>query len=155
MADPRHRPPPLCPSAQPHQDDAVLLGVVGGEAADPRLAYVRGRHPVTDELVAMAGPVGPTEVFRFAAPCAQGGCQHFDAGGGGEDDGGRCRLGDRIVTHLPPVIERLPTCSIRPDCRWWREQGSAACRRCPGIVTDALRPSEQLADAARPRPADG
>jgi hypothetical protein len=136
-------PGPLCPSAQADMAGSTLLGVVGGDVQEPRLRYVRQRHPVTPELLALAEPVEPTEVFRFAAPCAEHGCQHFD--------GERCGLAEQIVTRLPAVVERLPTCSIRPDCRWWRERGGAACQRCPAVVTLNQRPTAEVAAATRPR----
>jgi hypothetical protein len=127
-------------------DGSVVLGVVGGDADHPRLGYVKGTPPVTPALLELAEPVAPTEVFRFAAPCAEGGCQHFD--------GARCGLVRQIVTLLPPVIDRLPPCSLRPDCRWWREQGRQACRRCPAVVTETHRPSAELAAATRPPASD-
>ena len=70
--------PKLCPSAQPDMEGAVAFGVVGGTAEEPVVSYLREPLPVTPELLQLARPVRPTEVFRFAAPCAEGGCRHFD-----------------------------------------------------------------------------
>jgi hypothetical protein len=132
----------LCPSARPESDHAVVFGIVSGTAAAPNIAYLKQPLPITDELLAKASPVSPAEVFRTAASCAQLGCQHFD----GKD----CRLATRIVDNLPTVVEQLPPCSIRRDCRWWQQEGKAACMRCPQIVTDNYSPSEQLRQAADP-----
>jgi len=134
--------PPLCPSARPEMEGSVLFGVVGGTAEEPRLAYLTEPHPVTDELLALSGPVTPTEVFRFAAPCAENACQHFD--------GSTCRLAARTARLLPPVVEVLPPCRLRPTCRWWRQEGRAACVRCPQIVTDNYHPSADIERAADP-----
>jgi hypothetical protein len=136
------KPVPCCPSAQPHMEGSTLLGVVGGSREEPRLAYLAEPKPVTPELLALAGPVPPTTVFRFGAPCAGRGCQHFD--------GVNCQLVTRIVQLLPPAVDGLPACHLRPECRWWQQVGKAACLRCPLIVTDVRNPSDLMRQAADP-----
>ena len=101
-------------------------------------------QPVTDEVLGMADPVEPTEVFRFAAPCLCKGCSHYR--------GEECRLVQRIVQILPAVAADLPACDIRPDCRWWRQEGREACLRCPQVVTANYNPSELMVRAATPDP---
>jgi hypothetical protein len=136
-------PDPLsCPSAQPGMDGSVVFGVVGGTPERPLVSYLSEPQPVTPELLDLAGPVEPMEVFRFAAPCAESACQHFD--------GSRCRLAQRIVTIVPEAVRRLPPCRIRTTCRWWHEQGAAACFRCPVVVTSDHRPTPELRVAADP-----
>jgi hypothetical protein len=132
--------PPLCPSAQPEMADSVVFGLIGGTDEEPRLGYLVELRTVTDELLALTAPVKPTEVFRFAAPCAGNSCQHFD--------GSDCRLAKRIVQLLPAAEEMLPPCRLRPSCRWWQQEGKAACIRCPQIVTETYHPSELLHQAA-------
>ncbi|MCC5660980.1 nitrogen fixation protein [Nostoc sp. XA010] len=132
----------LCPSARPESVDSVVFGVVGGTVAEPRVAYLKKPQPITDELIAKASPITPAEIFRTAAPCATKGCQHFD----GQD----CRLAMRIVEKLPPVAEELPPCSIRRDCRWWQQEGKAACMRCPQVITDNYNASELAVKVATP-----
>ncbi|MEH2255413.1 hypothetical protein [Nostoc sp.] len=46
----------------------------------------------------------------------------------------------RIVEKLLPVAEALPPYSIRRDCRWWQQEGKAACMRCPQVITDNYNP---------------
>ena len=101
---------------------------------------------MTDELLAVSGSVTPTEVFRFAAPCAGSGCRHFD--------GTDCRLAQRIVSMLPTVVDVLPACPLRSNCRWWQQEGKAACLRCPQVVTKTYHPSEQLRQVATPTNTD-
>ncbi|MCC5647554.1 nitrogen fixation protein [Nostoc sp. CHAB 5824] len=132
----------LCPSARPESADSVVFGVVGGTVTEPRVAYLKKPQPITDELIAKASPITPAEIFRTAAPCASKGCQHFD----GQD----CRLAMRIVEKLPPVAAELPPCSIRRDCRWWQQEGKAACMRCPQVITDNYNPSELAVEVATP-----
>lgn len=127
-----------CPSARPEMPGSVAFGVVLGSAEQPRVAFLDQTVPVTGELLALAAPVSPTEVFRFAAPCAGNACQHFD--------GANCRLATRIVERLPAAADPLPDCSIRPACRWWRQEGEEACRRCPLVATE----SYGLAEIAEP-----
>lgn len=134
MAPPSRAPEPAgklnCPSAQPEWKGSVVLGVVQGTPEQPRLVQLGRTLPVTDELLKMAEPVTPTEVFRFAAPCVKGACQHFRSG--------TCRLAVKIVRHLEPVTDELPACEIRDRCRWFAQEGAEACFRCPAVVTDQL-----------------
>lgn len=117
----------LCPSAQPDQEGAFAFGVIEGTAEAPHVSYLRRPLPVVPELLALAAPVQPTEVFRFAAPCAEDACQHFDDGG--------CRLATKIAGLVDGATYGVPPCRIRPRCRWWNQEGADACRRCPMVVT--------------------
>jgi hypothetical protein len=133
---------PLCPSAQPEMAGSVVFGVVGGTAEEPRLGYLEEPQRATEDILALSGPVKPAEVFRFAAPCAGGGCRHFDSG--------ICRLAKRTVSMLPTATNTLPPCRLRPRCRWWQQEGKAACLRCPAIVTEVRHPSNLLRYVAAP-----
>ncbi len=117
----------LCPSAQPGMDRAIVLGVVQQEGPRPVVEYLNARLPATPDVLAMSAPLKPTEVFRLAATCAEHKCPHFD--------GADCRLATRVATMLPPVVESLPACVIRKECRWYSQEGRAACMRCPQITT--------------------
>ena len=132
----------LCPSAQPDMADSFVFGVISGTVEQPSVKYFTKPQPVTDELLALAEPVKPTEVFRFAASCEAKGCQHFD--------GNNCRLVTRIVEKLPTVVEALPPCTVRSHCRWWQQEGKAACLRCPQVVTELYQPSESQVEIATP-----
>jgi hypothetical protein len=117
----------LCPSAQPGMDNCRILGVVQHDGPAPRVAYLDQALPATEELLSLAAPLKPTELFRLSATCAEHKCPHFD----GED----CRLATRIVQILPAVVDTLPACTIRKDCRWFSQEGGAACKRCPEVAT--------------------
>jgi hypothetical protein len=132
----------LCPSAQPEMPGSMILGIVQGTVERPRMTHLTDPVPGTPELLALAEPVRPTEVFRFAASCAGTGCQHFD--------GGNCRLVRRRVKMQEPVVQSLPICQIRPRCRWWQQEGRAACQRCPEIVTEVVFPDEKTSRMAGP-----
>ena len=136
-----------CPSAQPEMAGARILGVVAGEADAPRLDYLSEFVAATPELLATSAPLDHGEVFRLAGRCEEKRCKHFD--------GAQCQLARRIVDALAPVVEKLPPCSIRPTCRWHRQEGAAACLRCPQIVTSNPRASETLLQVAGAAPPDG
>src|SRR5277367_7104435 len=106
---------------------SMAFGVITRMPLEPRVTWIERPVPVTDDLLALAGPVPPTQVLRFAAPCQETACCHFD----GKD----CQLATRLVQLMPAVDDSLPPCRIRPDCRWFKQEGRAACQRCPQIVT--------------------
>ena len=117
----------LCPSAQPGMDNCQVLGVVQRDGPKPMVVYLSSPVPATDAVLAMTAPLKPTEVYRLSATCAEHKCPHFD--------GADCRLAMRIVERLPPAVEALPPCLIRKTCRWFSQEGGAACLRCPEITT--------------------
>lgn len=132
----------LCPSAQPDQPGAAVFGIVEGTAAAPRVRYLSRPLPVIDAVLALAAPVEPTEVFRFAAPCALDECQHFEEGS--------CSLASKISQLQSGEGLGVPACRIRPRCRWWNQEGKAACRVCPEVVTRDYRAPDRLRHAADP-----
>jgi hypothetical protein len=123
-----------CPSSQATAEGARIFGVMTGTPEAHRVGYLTEALPVTEELLALSGPAKPTQLFR-------GGCKHF------KDNA--CSLAKRIVEGVPAVVDALPACQIRPTCRWFREQGKAACFRCPQVMTDKSNASDyekQIAD---------
>jgi len=127
---------PFCPSAQPHMREPRVLGVV----RDGETSYLAEHVPLTDDLLALTQPVGPSRVLRIAARCEENACTHFD--------GMNCRLAARIVQLLPATSDALPACLIRAECRWYRQEGRAACLRCPQIVTEFSDDNEAFRKAA-------
>jgi len=122
----------LCPSAQPNMPESRVFGVICGSPGKPHMLALRAPIASNEELVQLALPARPTEVFRFAAICQQERCCHFD--------GTSCRLAARIVQSLTTVSDNLPYCPIRTACRWFSQEGGSACRRCPQIVTEVPDP---------------
>jgi hypothetical protein len=130
----------LCPSAQPGMENCTVLGVVQQEGPTPMLVYLNQKVPATPEVLALAAPLKPTEVFRLAATCAEGKCPHFD--------GADCQLAARVVKILPAVVDALPPCTIRRDCRWFSQEGGAACQRCPEVTTVSYDLSDQVREVS-------
>jgi hypothetical protein len=130
----------LCPSAQPGMDNCRVLGVVQQGGATPRLEYLNQPVPATPEILALAAPLRPTEIYRLSATCAEHKCPHFD--------GADCRLATRIVNILPAVVDTLPPCTIRKDCRWFSQEGGEACKRCPEVTTVSYDLSQQAREVS-------
>lgn len=129
-----HTRPTLCPSGQPEAKNSRVFGVVTGTLQQPQVSYLRETIPLDQELLEQTQSVTPTEVFRIASSCQEKQCAHFD----GQD----CRLAMRVVGQFPAVAEALPPCAIRHDCRWWKQEGKAACMRCPQVVTSNYNATE-------------
>lgn len=124
--------PVLCPSSR-CEEGATLLGVV---QSDGRVGFASTRYEVTQEFVQIArAGRAPEKRFRFASTCAMKGCRQWT--------GERCGVIDTIMSDRASradAAERdaapLPECSIRPQCRWFRQSGRAACAACPEVITD-------------------
>lgn len=138
--------PYSCPSAQPDMTEARVIGVLGGSAAEPRIAYLAQEAVIPAAEMPATPGVDPVEAFRLAARCEDHRCAQHVAG----IEGGRCGLGARIVAQLEPVVAGLPPCTIRTTCRWFAEQGREACLRCPQVVTLIPRDGSRLSRVAQP-----
>ncbi len=134
----------LCPSYRPEAPAARAFAVVVGTPRQPELAFLARAQAVSEKLLALAGDLDPTEVFRFAGPCAGPACLHL------ETSSGDCQLVRRTVQKLAPEVDRLAPCTIRQACKWWNQERRAACERCAGIVSSHSLPSEAFRQAARP-----
>ena len=132
----------MCPSADTDMAGSVIFGIVVGTPAEPDVVHLDRVKPIPPELLALDAPVKPTEIFRIAATYIETGCRHFE--------GTNCRLTTRIVAGLPPVTDRLPACAIRATCRWWHQEGAAACLRCQQVVRDNYIASDELIHAIDP-----
>ncbi len=126
----------LCPSAQPGMDNCHVLGVVQHDGPKPLVLYLNKPLPATPDVLAMAAPLKPTEVFRLSGTCAEHACPHFD--------GADCQLATRVARMLPAVVDALPPCIIRKDCRWFSQEGGAACLRCPEVTTVTYDTSPEM-----------
>lgn len=121
-------------------DQCKVLGVVQRQGPKPMLEYLKEPLPATPAILAMAAPLKPTEVFRLSATCAEHKCPHFD--------GTDCRFVTRVVRILPEVVDILPPCIIRKECRWYFQEGGTACKRCPEVTTVTYDLSPQLQEVS-------
>jgi len=127
--------PLLCPSIISIGPEAQVFGVLTGSPAEGfQVGYLTEAVPATPELLAAAAPADPAEVFRAAAPCFEYRGKHFG--------GAKCQLATRITAMLDPVVDALPRCAIRATCRWFRQEGRAACFCCPQVTTELRNPND-------------
>lgn len=117
----------LCPSA-PCSRGALLIGVVNSRES---VVYLDPPVRMDDEARRLVGP-RPEERFRFAAPCRMAGCDNWSDG---------CRLAANAAAG-GAAASTVPECGIRPQCRWFAQEGAAACHVCPLVRL----PTEKYAD---------
>lgn len=116
----------MCPSSKA-QKGAQLLGV---RQEDGKVAILPQTLMIDESFISEANKVKPAEQrFRFTNKCIESGCAQWT--------GSRCGVADKIVSVLAhlPIEEELPQCAIRPDCRWFRQNGVNACKICPFVIT--------------------
>ena len=117
----------MCPSA-PRNPGAILLGVVG---EDGNVSYEKDRIVIDQDFIdRMREDGAPETQFRFANACVEHECLQWD--------GTRCNVPKTSRRYLGTGegTSSLQPCSIRPECRWFRQEGPSACRICPGVITN-------------------
>jgi hypothetical protein len=86
--------------------------------------HLRTAMAVDTAFVASAREIGPPERrMRFAAYCADQGCEQWK--------NGRCTVIDDLLAatreRSPPTTDILPHCPIRDTCQWYAQCGASAC----------------------------
>lgn len=119
----------MCPSAPAHAG-ALLLGRFTEKGS---LAFTANPMPITASFLAAAQEAGDIgKRFRFAAPCMQSACSRWL--------NGKCCVGAAAACAAEEQkLNRssgLPACAIRAQCRWFAQEGSAACSICEHVVYD-------------------
>lgn len=101
----------LCPSAE-DRNGTIELGI--GEPLQ-RLAFSRVRKPRDTRATDLS-------TMRLAGPCITSDCMNWNDG---------CNLGKTLAeTAVRLRLNARPHCPIRRDCRWFAENGRAACGAC-------------------------
>jgi hypothetical protein len=120
----------MCPSAR-CQAGSVLLGIVQKEG---HVSFLGKEKLIVDEQFVQIAKSGrpPEKRFRFANNCLKSGCKQWT--------GSRCSVIDTVFKFVPMRSEfsELPNCSIREQCRWYKQSGSRACAVCPEVITDLI-----------------
>jgi hypothetical protein len=124
----------LCPSSRA-ETGAILLGVI---TPQEQVAMLSEKVEVNQAFIdAISKEKSPESQFRFANRCVKSGCQQWASG--------RCGVIDAVMKVNPDLQVQdlyLPTCSIRPQCRWYLQTGANACAVCPYIITDSMETTE-------------
>ena|SRR5690242_17949616 len=117
----------LCPSSR-YTESARLLGV---RQEDGKVSILPDPLQVDESFGQyLSEDLKPEQSFRFVNKCMESGCKQWTKKG--------CGIAIRAISFLDQVnpVEELPACSIRKECRWHQQEGSAACKICPYIITD-------------------
>lgn len=120
----------MCPSTSA-ENGTVFLGMI---TPARKVAYVTPEVPLDSvrDTLGEADDAGPLESrFRFAGPCVTSKCGFWT--------GDHCGLGAKLASSYQDAGGEeadLPKCAIRRTCRWFAEQGPAACSPCSYVVTE-------------------
>jgi len=116
-----------CPSAR-CKPGATLLGVV---REDGTIGFLPAGLEVDEDFVRIARQGrNPESRFRFADRCVELACHQW------KDH--HCTIPEKVRGRLEALPESgdLADCAIRDHCRWYRQDGPAACGICPLVITD-------------------
>ncbi|GIG70593.1 hypothetical protein [Phytomonospora endophytica] len=116
-----------CPSA-PAVASSRLLGIVGPGG---RVVYTPGGPRLTETLRSGLDADGRLETrYRFSGACVTSGCAFWQEG-----ECAAVTVAHREYDAVAGADGPLPECGIRDSCRWWAQEGRAACAVCPFVVT--------------------
>jgi len=120
--------PLLCPSAPVKKG----LDVFAYFDDKKDLQYLEETEPITVVMIDELKLSSTSTSLRAAMPCATKGCINWD--------GSRCSVPDQMNYLLKEKIKPNPilSCAIRTSCRWYAQEGIAACSICPLVVTDFI-----------------
>jgi hypothetical protein len=124
--------PALCPSAIA-SPEASLIGLIDSCG---QVVNLGTPLRVTAKFLKEAKQSGPLEKrFRFSSRCRESLCAHWNR----RECGLIPKLQKEAQASAPlnkkAAFGKRP-CSIRANCRWWRQEGYEACSVCSIVVTD-------------------
>ncbi len=111
-----------CPNTS--VDDAT--GAFGRQDDDGNVKFFDRVLPLPDSVRPTLIARGALQSIRLTGPCLRGECLNFR--------GGICLLGKLVSDLADDGDDCLPACPIRAKCRWFDENGAAACQTCPQIT---------------------
>lgn len=117
----------MCPSSRA-QTGARLLGI---RQPDGSVAILPQVLQIDEQFIKDASKELKAEQrFRFTNKCVESGCKQWT--------GSRCGVADAVVSLIDELVtsKDLPQCYIRPQCRWFKQNGSDACKACQFVITE-------------------
>jgi hypothetical protein len=116
----------MCPSYT-CKPGSKLLGVRGN---DGKVSILPEALLIDQDFIdkVNADPVPSEQRFRFTNKCITSGCSQWT--------GKECGVIEEVVKYHDrlPDEDKLPTCSIRQNCRWFLQKAELACKVCPHIL---------------------
>jgi hypothetical protein len=122
----------LCPSST-CREGSILLGVVQQNQTITMLNIPLRVDATFVKKLEVQG--APEKKFRFTNKCIKSGCRQWD--------GSSCGALNFLAAsnkHLEEDINLKP-CIIRESCRWFHQEGKAACTICTFVVTNYMEES--------------
>lgn len=116
-----------CPSSV-CKEGSNLIGIINKDGIVDLLSV-----PITvdKEFIEIASQGRRPEIrFRFSGRCVEGACKQWT--------GTTCGVIENVldIVEEGQKVKSLPSCGIRSTCRWFHQEGAAACYVCPLIITD-------------------
>ncbi|MCF2494299.1 hypothetical protein [Dyadobacter chenhuakuii] len=117
--------PPLCPAFSGIKK-SNLLGILQHD----KIALLPNPLELDQDFIEnLKNGSLPEQHFRFVSRCGTGECIQWK--------GQRCGVAAEVVNFVKSVKnDDIPDCSIRSDCRWYRQEGVSICKVCPYVLTD-------------------
>jgi hypothetical protein len=125
----------LCPSSRA-QTGARLLGI---RQEDGSIAILPEPLKIDESFIDLSNQVASAErQFRFTNKCVESGCKQWT--------GQRCGVADNLIhaSQSMKLEHTLQECGIRLQCRWYKQNGEAACKICPLVITEVSEEEWEL-----------
>jgi hypothetical protein len=116
-----HSPKKMCPSYV-GKVGAQLFGVVN---KDGKVQFITPLT-VTEEFIQQNDHL--EQRFRFTGKCVEKGCAQWD------NEDLKCSLSKKVHDMSTIKNTALSFCPIRPECRWFSQDGNGACFSCNEIT---------------------
>ena len=129
----------VCHVQRPRSDVPQRATALSGRGRVRRRHRLRrcAGHDSTDP----GGARSPTSCSRWPHRCRRARCSASPpdasraAAATGKATPSAAGWSRRPLRLHPSSVEKLKPCAIRSDCRWWQQEGKAACVRCPQVAS--------------------
>lgn len=118
----------ICPSFK-CEEGSLLLGI---RQKDGNIAILPKPLQIGQTFIDNINNAGliPEEHFRFTNQCMKNDCKQWSNRG--------CGVAIRISHFFKSenLLDPIPECSLRSECRWHKQEGENICRLCPRVITN-------------------
>jgi hypothetical protein len=121
----------ICPSGR-CQAGSALLGILGPGGS---VIFTPGLPALDEVQAAQFAQKGGSSSFRFSESCQDSRCLNWQ--------NERCEVASAAVIRNDDLPTNLPACGIRARCRWFAQEGRAACGACPMVMRQTRSDAER------------
>jgi hypothetical protein len=137
---PRGAKPSLGAKYCPSSADQNVRYVIGRRKKDGAVQFVKELVPVGPEVLDHLRLVGDDYRYRFGGVCIQGECVHWANG---------CDLGVSVTkVAIEKKLKPRDPCVFKTLCRWFAENGAAACGGCAFVSREIVSKEAEEAQMA-------